>query len=207
MSIFDLFDWTKELIERLGYFGVFIGTFLESVFPPIPSEVIMGFAGFLISEGEFNPILTIIAAVAGNFCSASLIWFLGRRYGRDFIVKYGHRIGVEPAEIDKGEKLFNKYGYKIVFASQMIPLVRSWIAFPAGVLKTKYWKFILTNSLGATIWLSLLAYLGFTAGENWETIENTLKPFERLILGAFVLFVVYLGVKWYLNRRNKPKTI
>lgn len=205
MSLFDLFDWTKALIEKFGYFGVFLGTFLESVFPPIPSEVIMGFSGFLISEGKFNPVITIIAAIFGNFCSASLIWFLGHKYGRAFIVKYGSKIGISVDEIEKGEKLFNKYGYKIVFASQIVPLIRSWIAFPAGVLKTRYWKFILTNTAGASIWLSFLAYLGYTAGNNWNKIEDTLKPFEKGILFVFVVIFGYFCWKWYQSKRQADK--
>lgn len=202
MSLFDLFDWTKALIERFGYVGIFLGTFLESVFPPIPSEVIMGFSGFLVSERVFSGWGVIVAALAGNIASASLIWWLGRRYGRDFLVRWGKYIGVTIAQIEKGERLFQRHGYKMVFFCQMVPLARSWIAFPAGVLQTKYLKFILVNSAGAAIWLSVLCYLGYVAGDNWSTISDTLKPFERVIVGLVGL----IGLIWiYRLVRSKQQ--
>ncbi len=194
MSFFDLFAWTKDLISNLGYFGVFLGTFLESLFPPIPSEVIMGFAGFLVSEGRFNFWLVILAAVLGNMASATLIWWVGRRFGRQALIRWGKYIGVSSVEIEKGEKLFQRYGYRMVFIFQMIPLARSWIAFPAGILKTKYPIFILVNTLGASIWLTMLCYLGVTAGQNWDQISDWIKPFERVILillGLLLLYWIY----------------
>src|SRR6476469_6090129 len=127
MSLFDLFDWTKNLIGSLGYIGIFLGTLLESVFPPIPSEVIMGFAGFLIYEGKLQWWLVILSAIAGNIIAASLIWWVGRRYGRSFLLRWGKYVGVTDTDIERGERLFQKHGYGIVFITQMIPLARSWI--------------------------------------------------------------------------------
>ncbi|GAB4145934.1 MAG: DedA family protein [Patescibacteria group bacterium] len=204
MSIFDLFDWAKNLIATLGYAGVFLGTFLESVFPPIPSEVIMGFSGFLISEGRFNWPGVILAAVAGNVASVSLIWWIGKHYGRDFLIKWGKYIGITASEIEKGERLFTRFGYAVVLICQVIPLARSWIAFPAGVLKTTYPKFIIFNTLGASIWLTVLCYLGYQAGENWTEIENFIKPFERVILGVLVLLILlWAGKLIYSKLQSK----
>ncbi len=194
MSIFDLFDLAKTLIEKMGYFGVFLGTFLESVFPPIPSEVIMGFSGFLISEGRFSWFPTLFAAILGNMASVSLLWYLGNKYGRGFILKIGKYGGFTENDIDRGEKLFAKYGYMIVLGCQLLPLARSWIAIPAGTLKTNYFKFIFFNTLGASIWLSVLCYVGYTLGKNWEEIEMIFKPYERfflLILAAILIYIVY----------------
>jgi membrane protein DedA with SNARE-associated domain len=207
MSLFDLFDWVKALIERFGYFGVFLGTFLESVFPPIPSEVIMGFSGFLISEGKFNWPLVVISAVLGNMLSVSLIWYLGHKYGRDFLLKWGKYIGVTSEDVKKGEDLFTKHGYKVVFLCQMVPLARSWIAFPAGIMKTNYLKFILTNTAGAAIWLTVLTYLGFIAGENWDQISETLKPFEYVFLAIFVIFALVWGYRVILVNKLSKKEV
>lgn len=206
MSIFDLFDFVVELIAKFGYFGVFFGTFLEGVFPPIPSEILMGFSGFLIAQGKFQWLPTIIAASLGNIASVSLIWFLGKTLGRDFILKWGKYIGVNGKEIESGEKMFAKYGYGAVFVLQMVPLARTLIAFPAGTLKTNYFKFIITNTLGATIWLTFLLYLGYTFGENWDKIEDFMKPFERIILIIAIAVFGYLVAKFALHLR-KQKTL
>jgi membrane protein DedA with SNARE-associated domain len=203
MSIFDLFDFAVEIIAKLGYFGVFLGTFLEGVFPPIPSEILMGFSGFLIGQGRFQWIPTIIVASLGNIASVSLIWFVGKTLGRDFILKWGKYIGVTAKEIESGEKMFAKYGYWAVFLLQMVPLARTLIAFPAGTLKTVYWKFIIVNTLGATAWLTFLLYLGYTFGENWEKIEDFMKPFERGILALAAVFFIFLGVKFFLHIKKQ----
>lgn len=205
MSIFDLFDFAVEIIARLGYFGVFLGTFLEGVFPPIPSEILMGFSGFLIGQGRFQWFPTIIAASLGNIASVSLIWYVGKTLGRDFILKWGKYIGVNAKEIESGEKLFAKYGYGAVFVLQMVPLARTLIAFPAGTLKTVYWKFIIVNTIGATTWLTFLLYLGYTFGENWDKIEEFMKPFERGILAVAVAVFGYFLVKFGLYLRNQRK--
>jgi membrane protein DedA with SNARE-associated domain len=195
-SIFDLVDFVKNLVYDLGYFGVFLGAFLESIFPPIPSEIIMSLSGFLIAQGKFQWFPTIFAAVLGNSLSVSLIWLAGRHFGRNMIIKYGKYVGVSETEINQGENLFNKHGYKIVFFLQMVPMARTLIAFPAGILKTKYWKFIIANSLGATIWMTILAYVGYTLGENWGTIEEAVKPFEDILLYGFIFVVLVLVFFW-----------
>ncbi len=206
MNLFEVFNFAKDLIANFGYFGVFFGVFLEGVFPPIPSEVIMGFSGFLIAEGRFSWFGVILSAVLGNFLSVSLIWFLGKKYGKTLIFKWGKFVGVNQKEMNFGTKLFNKYGYGIVFVCQMIPIARTLIAFPAGFLGTKYYKFIIANSAGATIWLTFLTYLGFIFGENWENIENIIKPFERIILVMFILFFIYWIIKIIIElRKNLQK--
>lgn len=201
MDLFNLFDFAKDIVSRLGYPGVFLGTFLESIFPPIPSEVILGFSGFLISEGRFQWLPVIISAVLGNAASVSLIWFLGRRFGKDFLLKFGKFAGITQKDLDKGEELFQKHGYKMVFFCQMIPMARTLIAVPAGVLKTTYWKFILANSLGATIWFILLTAVGFYFGENWTQVETIFKPFQSVILVFVVLVFVFLVYKFYSSKQ------
>lgn len=203
MGLFDLFDWAKNLIAELGYFGVFLGSFMESIFPPIPSEILLGFSGFLVAEGRFNFFLVVLFAVIGNMLSVSLIWLLGKTYGRAFIIKFGKYAGVSEKEMNKGEELFGKYGYWVVFGCQIVPLARTMIAFPAGVLKTNYYKFIVANSLGATIWFSFLTYLGMTLGNNWDKIEEILKPFERVLFGLAILVVLFLVFRFGLYVRQK----
>lgn len=199
----SIVEFTKNIVLNLGYFGVFIGIFLEAVFPPIPSEVILGISGMLVNDKKFNFLLVLITAIMANFCSGSLIWFLGRKLGKDFIIRYGKWVGVEKDEVDKGVELFHKHGYKVVFVSQMIPLIRTLIAFPSGIAKTVYWKFILANSLGATIWFTILLWAGTFFGQKYEEIDNFIKPFERVVIGAVLL----VAIAWiiYKIKKNSQK--
>lgn len=195
MSLTNAVEFVKNLIESFGYFGIFLGTFLESIIPPIPSEPLLAFAGFLISEGKFTWFGVIFSAVLGNLTSSALIWWLGNKYGENFLLKYGKYIGFSKEELIKSEKLFNKYGYFIVFACQLLPLMRSLISIPAGVLKTKLVPFLLSTAAGATIWLTILTYLGYSLGKNWENVSDYVKPYERPLQILVGIVLVALVVK------------
>lgn len=197
--LFDFINLVKNLIGGLGYFGVFAGTFLEAVFPPIPSELVMGFSGFLIADGKFDWIPVIVFALLGNILSVSLIYFIGKKYGKNFLIKYGRYVGVSEKEMNFGENLFKKHGYKIVLGCQVLPLARTTIAFPAGVLGLNYKKYIFFNTLGASVWLTVLTYIGFKLGENWLQITDKLKSFEDVGMIALVTLAIYLGYKWIKN--------
>ncbi len=206
MSLFGLIEFLKDFIDKTGYIGIFFGTFIESFIVPIPSEILMGFAGFLISEGRLSWFGVILAAVLGNAVSSILIWWLGRKYGKNFVLKWGHYIGFDQKEFEKSEKLFGKYGYAAIFICQLLPAFRSLISIPAGVLKTKLWPFILCTVAGATIWLTFLTYLGYILGKNWETIENIIKPFERWILYGLIAVVIG-GIAWWIYYVTQKKKL
>ncbi len=207
MNLLDLFEVFKEIIENFGYFGIFIGTLLESIFPPIPSEVILGFSGFLISEGRFNPILVFLAAIAGNIISISFIWWLGRTKGREFLIKRGKYFGFKEENLEKAENIFKKYGYPSLIICQFIPLVRSWISFPAGSLKTDYKKFIFYNTFGASIWFIIILSISYNLGENWTDISKIIEPVESVLLVLAVFIpVVYIILK-LKHRIAKQKKI
>jgi len=205
MSLGDLVNILKNFIEATGYLGVFLGTFIESFIVPIPSELLMGFAGFLISEGRLTWFGVILAAVLGNAVSSALIWWLGHKYGKNFVLKWGHYIGFDESEFAKSEKIFNKYGYPAIFVCQLLPAVRSLISIPAGVLKTKFVPFILCTVAGATIWLTFLTYIGYILGKNWNTIEDVIKPFEKYILYGLIAVVVG-GICWWIYYLRTKKT-
>lgn len=205
MSLSSLFDFLLNAIDTLGYFGIFLGTFIESFIVPLPSELLMGLAGFLISQNRFSWFGVILAAVLGNALSSAIIWWLGRRYGKPFILKWGRLIGFDEEDYAQAEKLFNKYGYGAIFVCQMMPAVRSLVSIPAGVLRTKFWPFMACTMAGATLWLTFLTYLGFQAGANWKNIENIIKPFERgIIIALVVLGLLFIG--WWLWHLQQKKT-
>ena len=207
MSLSDLVNIFKDFIQATGYFGIFLGTFfIDSFILPIPNEIFMGFAGFLVREGKLTWFGVILAAVLGNAFSSALIWWLGNKYGKNFILRWGHYVGFDEVVFAKIEKLFNKYGYPLIFVCQLIPPVRSLISIPAGVLKTKFVPFMICTVSGATIWLTFMTYVGYILGENWETIGNIIKPFEKYI-SYFLILEVFVGIAWWIYhlRTKKPK--
>lgn len=206
MSLATLLEFLIRTIENLGYFGIFLGTFLESFIVPIPSELLMGFAGFLIFQGKFNWFGVIIAAVLGNAVSSALIWWLGHHYGKNFVLKWGRFIGFDENNFEKSEKLFTKYGYFAIFICQLLPALRSIISIPAGVLRTRFVPFMVCTVAGATIWLTFLTYLGVQAGANWQNITNVIKPFEHIILYGLIVFTILFIGWWIWHLRQKKLT-
>ena len=207
MSFDSIFNFLLDAIDRMGYFGVFLGTFIESFIVPIPSEVLMGLSGFLISQGRLTWFGVILAAVLGNAVSSAIIWWLGRRYGKNFVLKWGKYIGFDDGDYQKSEKLFAKYGYGAIFVCQMLPAARSLISIPAGVLRTRFVPFMLCTMMGATIWLTFLTYLGFQAGANWKNITEIIKPFERVIYALLAVLTIFVvgGWLWHLQQKKLAK--
>lgn len=174
-----------------SYFGLFLGTFSESFFVPLPSEILMGLAGFLINEGKFVWYWVIFFAVMGNVVSTAIVWKLGHTFGEKFILKYGGYVGYEEEELNQAKKLFDKWGYPVIFVCQLLPVMRSVITVPAGVLKTKLLPTLVATGCGATIWLSLWTYVGVKLGENWSKVSEIAKPYEMPITLIILVFIAY----------------
>lgn len=194
-----------------GYFWLFMGTFSESFFVPIPSEILMGFSGYLISTGVWNWVLVIFFAVLGNVLSTAAVWKLGHDHGEKFILKWGRYVGYDEVELEQAKRLFNRWGYGIIFACQLMPVMRSVITVPAGVLKTKLLPTLFATGSGAAIWLSIWTYLGVQFGSNYKQIvENpTVKMIERplyILIGIFFVYYVYHHF-YNAHKKRKAKTI
>ena len=200
-------EYLLELITRQAFFGVAFGVFIESVFPPVPSELILGYAGFLVGQGTYSFGYLLLASVVGKALSVAPIWWLGARYGQGFIQRYGDYIGYTTQDYERGQQLFAKYGYGAVFVSQFLPLFRSLISIPAGVLRTKFWPFMFWSTLGATLWNTLLIYIGTQLGTRWERIDEYVRPYlqplQYLVAAAVVGFVGYQSYRIYQVRRKK----
>ncbi len=196
----------KNLMETTGYFGLFLGTFSESFFVPIPSEILMGLAGFLIYEGKWNWAGVMFFAVLGNVTSTAIVWKLGHQYGEDFILKWGGYVGYDKDELDSARKLFDKWGYGIIFACQLMPVMRSVITVPAGVLKTKLAPTLIATGSGAAIWLAIWTYVGVQLGNNWQQVGEIAKKFEfplYILIGAFFVWYIYHHFFVIVKKRKK----
>lgn len=190
-------------METLGAPGVGIAIFLESAFPPIPSEVVLPLAGFTASQGSMGLVDAIVWATVGSLLGAYLLYFVGHLVGADRLRKIADWLWlVEAADVDKSIAWFDKYGSPSVFFGRMVPGIRSLISIPAGIDRMGLVKFTLWTTLGSAIWNSILVYLGFTLGENWHTVTDYMEEFSLIIKILLVIAFVALTI-WLVRRQRK----
>lgn len=175
---------------------------LESALIPIPSEITMPFAGFLVSRGEMSFTLIVLAGAFGNLVGSLAAYYLGY-YLEEHVVlnlvkKYGKFILLTEHEYLRSIHWFKKYGSGIAFFSRLLPAVRTVISLPAGLSEMNVWKFSLYTFFGSLIWSAFLTYIGFYLGENWHSLEGYFRKFEILIAVALIL-----GILWYINHKLK----
>jgi len=194
----DMTNFIVDTVGTLGYVGIFFMMFLESSFVPFPSEVVMIPAGYLVYKGEMNLYLAIFAGVSGSLFGALFNYYLAIKFGRQFLVKYGRYVFIKEETVHKMETYFEKHGHISTFAGRLIPAVRQYISFPAGIAKMNLFKFSLYTSLGAFIWVVILTILGYYIGENQELIHEYL----RYIIIA-ILFLLSVGGYIYYKKNKK----
>lgn len=204
-------EFVQSLILQLGYPGVGIVMFLENVFPPIPSEVVMPFAGFLVGRGELNFVGIWIAGTIGSVLGAVILYYIGMWVGdavvRNFLRRYGKWIMTSESDYDRALHIFEKYGNAVVFFGRLIPLVRSIISIPAGANHMPLSRFLLFTTLGAAIWSGALAYAGVMLGENWEQIIDTVDHYQDITVVVLVIAVmVFLGGWIYYKARSRSNS-
>jgi membrane protein DedA with SNARE-associated domain len=195
-------SWIIHLISTLGYFGVFILMTLESACIPIPSEVTMPFSGSLIAAGRFEFWMLVIIGTLGNLTGSLLAYWLGawgqEAVVRKVIVKYGKYVLVSEHEYDRSERWFRNHGELMVFASRVLPIVRTFISLPAGVAKMNITRFIVYTTVGSFIWTFILTKIGVTLGANWQSLEGYFRKFDVVIVVACVALIA-----WYISRKVK----
>lgn len=202
-------DWLVNIISTLGYPGVGLSMFIESFFPPIPSEVILPFSGFVASQGTLNIWLVIIVATLGAYLGSLpfyIIGYLGDKKLHSFLDKYGKYILISKGDIDKGYKILEKYGSSIVMLGRIVPVIRSVISFPAGMTRMNFLVFSIYTILGTALWSTLLAYAGFYLGEKWEYVEVFIGKYENIILILLaIIFIAYI-IRGILNIKKEKES-
>jgi membrane protein DedA with SNARE-associated domain len=195
--------WIEQIIQTIGYPGIAFVMFAENVFPPIPSELIMPFAGFLVGRGEFNFIGVWLAGVIGSVLGAIVLYYIGMWAGdkvlRTFLQRYGKYFTVTEREYDRALDFFARYGDAMVLIGRVIPLVRSIISLPAGANHMPMFRFILFTTIGSAIWSGALAYAGVLLGENWEEVIGFIENYQDIVMAVVVIIgVVFVG--WIVSR-------
>lgn len=186
----------------MGYLGIGLLMFLENLFPPIPSELIMPLAGFTIAQGKMEFVPAVAAGVIGTVLGAFPWYFAGKFIGeprlRHLADRYGKWLTLSGKDIDKANQWFNRHEGKAVFLCRLVPGVRTLISLPAGISQMPLLPFVIYSTLGTTLWVTLLTFLGYKLGENYKQVEHWLDPVSKLVAIALVVtFTV-----WVVKRRK-----
>lgn len=200
-------DWVLSIMEKLGYWGIAFLMFLDNVFPPIPSEIIMPSAGYTASKGDLTLIGVIIAGSTGSLLAAMLLYWIGRKIPQQhlylFIEKYGKYLRISVTDFEKSLTWFEKHGHRVVFFGRMIPAVRSLISIPAGMSRMPFSKFMTYSAAGTIIWTSFLAYVGYHFSENQALMAAITQRIGYIILLIVAVYVCWrLAKKYYLAKRK-----
>ena len=198
--------WVINTIQSTGYFGIVCLMFLENVFPPIPSEVIMPLAGFLVAEGKQNFAGVVIAGMVGSVLGALPLYYAGYLLGEErlkaFADKHGRWLTISRDDLERAKKWFDQHGKLAVLICRLVPGIRSLISIPAGIAKMNMAAFLFYSSVGAGIWTALLAYAGYILGTKFETVGKYLNPASYVVFA--VILLIYFVRVFNESRKRHP---
>ena len=188
------------VVGEMGYLGIVFLMFLESSFFPFPSEIVIVPAGYLASQGQMNLYLVIITGILGSILGAVFNYFIAVKFGRPVILKYGKYVGLSENAFDRVESFFRQHGEISTFVGRLIPGIRQYISFPAGLARMNLGHFVIFTGLGAGIWVVILAFIGFYVGNNQEMISEYIRQSTLYLIGfsALLLYIYY----WRHKRRK-----
>lgn len=193
--------WITSIINSMGYAGVALLAFIENVFPPIPSELIMPLGGFLASQGSMNLAGVVAAGTLGSVLGAMLLygfgWWFGEQRLKSFADRHGRWLTLSRKDVERASTWFARHGTWAVFACRLIPGMRSLISIPAGLKHMNFLKFLVATALGSLAWTALLVYAGYALGENFEQVGHYVGPVSDAVIAGIV--VVYV---WRVFRRK-----
>ncbi len=206
-------DLVTQIYDSVGYLGVALWVALESVVVPIPSELVLPFAGFLVGQGSniepltgqpWNLVLVTLAGTIGATVGALIAYGIGFYGGRPLLERWGRFLRITPEDLDRTDAFFARHGKKAAFFGRLIPVVRSLVSFAAGIAHMPLLPFVVYTALGSLPFTFVLVFAGVQLGANWEAIGDVLKRFEYLILG--VIAIVVIGFVWFrFIRPRRPR--
>jgi membrane protein DedA with SNARE-associated domain len=195
----SLAAWVADVIQASGYPGVALLMFAENLFPPIPSEVILPLAGFVVNQGELRFVPALVVATVGSLAGALVLYALGRWGGRTLVLRYGRLLRVREADLNRADAWFDRYGEAVVLLGRMVPGVRSLVSIPAGLAEMPVKRFVVLTVLGSGAWNTLLIGAGWQLGENWYRLSGVVGSVSNAVLA--ILAVVVLVMWWWRGSR------
>ena len=203
-------DIIIEIMNNFGYFGVFFLIAIENVFPPIPSEVILLFGGFMTTYSKLNIIGVIIASTLGSLLGALILYYIGKILNKERLKKIvrgktGKILRLKEKDIDKADEWFDAKGNKTVFFCRFVPILRSLISIPAGMSEMEMSKFLIYTAVGSAIWNTVLTISGSIVGDNWESIVDIFDKYSHITLIALIILFIIFTIYYFKKRSNKKE--
>jgi membrane protein DedA with SNARE-associated domain len=211
----EVIPFILQMYDAVGYLGVGLAVALETIVAPIPSEVILPMAGWKVSQSAadqsvlepltnlpWNVPLAVTLATAGSVVGALVGYAVGAWGGRPLLDRFGRYVGIGASDLDRADRWFERWGSWAVFLGRMVPLVRTFVSYPAGISRMPIGRFLLFSTLGSLPWNAALIYAGFVVGENYPQIEAAIKPFEYVIYVVVALGVIVLIARWWWGKRR-----
>lgn len=202
----DLITFARDVIEGLGLVGVAALVALESVVPPIPSEIVLLLSGSLVAEGRFGPVALVLMATLGSVVGALVLYGLGAWVGQDrlrrVVVRAGRLLLVSERDLDRAEHWFERHGAGVVLVGRLVPVVRSLVSIPAGAERMALGRFVAYTAVGSAIWNTVFIGVGWALGERWEEAERFTEAYELAVVGVLVAIAAGLVLRGWLRRRR-----
>ena len=216
----DLANWVQDVINQFGYFGVALLVVIENVFPPIPSEIVLPFAGFVAQQGasavnatadaaqsDTTVIGMMIAATVGSVVGALILYFVSAAIGperlRGFVERFGKWFGVKSADLVRAEEWFDRRSNAAVLVGRCVPLIRSIVSIPAGFRRMKLTSFVVLTAIGSAVWNIALIGAGALLGDQWERVGEYVGVFQWLVIAAVLVFLVRFVASRLKKRRRQ----
>lgn len=202
----SLATWVQDVIEQLGYLGVALLVVLENVFPPIPSEIVLPFAGFVAQQGSDSVVLMILAATFGSVIGALIMYWIAAIIGDErlhaFTRRFGKWVQIREADLTRAEEWFDRHAMSAVLVGRCVPLIRSVVSIPAGFRRMKLIPYIAYTFLGSLVWNIALVGAGAVLGENWERVEPVVATFQWIVIVVILAGIARLAYVVYQRRRT-----
>ena len=200
-------QWITEMMEAYGYFGIMLLIAIENLFPPIPSEVILTFGGFMTTTSEMTVFGVVLAATLGSVAGAICLFGVGRLLSAErlerIVARYGKALRLTPDDIRKADRWFDRYGVWAVFFGRLIPLIRSLISIPAGSSGMNFATFLLLTTIGSLIWNTALVMVGAAVGASWDTIVHYMDIYSNVVYAGLALGVAAVAFLYVRKRLLK----
>lgn len=191
----QIFQMVIDLIDMWGYPAILIGMALESANIPIPSELIFGFAGYLVFLGRLDFNLAVIAGVVGGLIGSIVSYLVGYYGGPNFVTRYGRYVFLSEKNVAMAQKWFDRYGLITVLVARLLPVVRTFISLPAGFARVNFAKFVIYTILGSVPWTIALVYIGMLLGENWPTMRTIGHEASLVVAGGLFILAIYYIIR------------
>jgi len=195
-------QWVTETLIALGYLGLFLLLVAETIFPPIPSEVVLPLAGFLAGRGYLDVRLAIVIATLGSYTAATLLYAVGRFGGRSALLRFGTWLRLDPVTVASADRWFLRWGSLVVLGGRLVPVARSVVSVPAGTFRMPFWRFSVLTIVGSGAWNTALIGSGWLLGENWELVAAWVHRYTTVVVVLAALGLAVLGAL-AIRRRSR----